>query len=399
MNQTRPKAVDFLSDTEDVGGSGSDDGDGNESDDMIGGPSQADSDDDGEDGESGRSEGEDDADADAPRISQWVDDETLGEGPVEEDSEGSDEDGEDVQVRSLKNNLSTLPLGALRKAQRSLAQAQALSDSDTFVSESESSDGDNNEDHREAPPMSLANDKGKGKHKELPKRPHKHAPTEISSKRPVTRRRTVVEDTTPKPRDPRFTHASGQLAPDKFRTQYTFLSDLHTGELAKLREDYKRARKLLANSPRELRAAREEEVRRLERAVKRAESSVNRDKREKVEAEALSRAKQAESERRKLGKGAWFMKESEKKDLLNKARFDAIAASGGKQAVKKAIEKKQKKISQKEKRSRPFARGSAFSQGADSGGGAGASSKQDGRKRRAGPGDSTNRGAKRRKVA
>lgn len=43
--------------------------------------------------------------------------------------------------------------------------------------------------------------------------------------------------------------------------------------------------------------------------MKRAESSVNRDKREKVEAEALSRAKQAESERRKLGKGAWFMKE------------------------------------------------------------------------------------------
>lgn len=43
--------------------------------------------------------------------------------------------------------------------------------------------------------------------------------------------------------------------------------------------------------------------------MKRAESSVNRDTREKVEAEALREAKQAEAERRKLGKGAWFMKE------------------------------------------------------------------------------------------
>jgi ribosomal RNA-processing protein 36 len=45
---------------------------------------------------------------------------------------------------------------------------------------------------------------------------------------------------------------------------------------------------------------------------------------------------------------------AEKKELLMKARYDAIASSGGKRAVKKAIEKKQKKQSQKEKRSRPF---------------------------------------------
>ena len=40
-----------------------------------------------------------------------------------------------------------------------------------------------------------------------------------------------------------------------------------------------------------------------------------------------------------------------------KARYEAMAAEGGKRAVKKAIEKKQKKVSQKETRSRPFARG------------------------------------------
>lgn len=39
--------------------------------------------------------------------------------------------------------------------------------------------------------------------------------------------------------------------------------------------------------------------------------------------------------------------------MLTRARYDALAA-GGKRAVQKAIERKQKKLGQKEKRSRPF---------------------------------------------
>jgi len=43
-----------------------------------------------------------------------------------------------------------------------------------------------------------------------------------------------------------------------------------------------------------------------------------------------------------------------KKELLMRARYDALATSGGKSAVKKSIEKKQRKITQKEKRLRPL---------------------------------------------
>lgn len=39
------------------------------------------------------------------------------------------------------------------------------------------------------------------------------------------------------------------------------------------------------------------------------------------------------------------------------ARYEALAKEGGQRAVKKAIEKKQKKESQKEKRSRPYQKG------------------------------------------
>ena len=47
---------------------------------------------------------------------------------------------------------------------------------------------------------------------------------------------------------------------------------------------------------------------------------------------------------------------AEKKKLLLKARYDAVAADGGKRAVKKVIEKRRKKLSQSETKSRPFSR-------------------------------------------
>ncbi len=47
----------------------------------------------------------------------------------------------------------------------------------------------------------------------------------------------------------------------------------------------------------------------------------------------------------------------DKKELLLKARFEALEEKGGKRLVNKAIEKKQKKVAAKEKKSRPFARG------------------------------------------
>ncbi len=46
-------------------------------------------------------------------------------------------------------------------------------------------------------------------------------------------------------------------------------------------------------------------------------------------------------------------KTAEKKKVVMEARYEALAAEGGKRAVKKAIEKRQKKIGQREKRRRP----------------------------------------------
>jgi len=45
---------------------------------------------------------------------------------------------------------------------------------------------------------------------------------------------------------------------------------------------------------------------------------------------------------------------ADEKEILMKARYEMLAKEGGQRAVKKAIEKRQKKTSQKEKRSRPY---------------------------------------------
>ncbi|KZT30533.1 DUF947-domain-containing protein [Neolentinus lepideus HHB14362 ss-1] len=313
-----------------------------------------------EDLESGMSdrliEEQEEEDMDAPRVAQWVDDEELNDLA---NSTSDEEDEKDMQelpetaptLKSIQNDLSSLPFGTLRKAQQKLFQARAVSDSEAESDDSEAPKTIAGTSRREDAGHQTAALNTKKEHS---KRSSKHVPTEITSKRPVTRKRTVVEVKKAEARDPRFLPLAGEFDSSRFRQQYGFLPEMHETELKTLRTDLKRARKLLASSPRDLRDERALEVDRLERAVKRAESSVNKDKRDQVEHAALERVRREEKEKQKQGKRVWYMKPSDKKKLLTKARYEALASSGGSLAVKKAIEKKQRKISQKEKRSRPF---------------------------------------------
>ncbi|KAK0198038.1 hypothetical protein F5146DRAFT_1017978, partial [Armillaria mellea] len=282
-------------------------------------------------------------DADAPRAVQWVDD------------EWEDAPGPSKPKREIQHDLSSLSMGSLRTAQRALGQAETISDFED--------DSDNEQVESTIKTMASKEWSDHERPKAAP-RPNKHAPMEMTSKRPITRRRTVVEVKTVQPRDPRFIPLSGELSEEKYRHNYAFLTQAHKNELQILRENLKRARKLLISSPKHLRSERESEVEKLELAVKRAESAVNKDRREEVERGALNKLKKEEKEKQGQGKGSWWMKEADKKQLLTRARYDALAQSGGERAVKKAIEKKQKKIGQKEKKSRPFGKRSAPSEGA-----------------------------------
>jgi len=249
-----------------------------------------------------------------------------------------------------------------------LGENGVLNDSDSESDSESDSDGESGGGSGDEAPA-VQDLKGKGKEKvekvewsikrrdDIAKRSSKHAPTEVTSKRPVTRKRQVVEVPKLIPRDPRFLPMTGEFSADKFQQSYSFLAENHKKELSALREALKQARKLLSSSPRDLRSEREHEVHRLEQAIKRAESLVNKDRLDQVQRDALGKIKKEEVAKRTQGKGEWHLKRGEVQKVVVQARYEALAKEGGQRAVKRAIEKKQKKESQKEKRSRPYAKG------------------------------------------
>lgn len=239
---------------------------------------------------------------------------------------------DDMDVSMLENDL---PLGALRKARKmSVEEEEGEEDSD-----------DKESSEREVRRVDKVKDKKK--------RINKHAPMEVTSKRPVSRKRTVIESNTTSPRDPRFCSLSGSFSADHFQRTYGFIASARKTELSTLKENLKRARKMLRVSPSEMYAAREMEVDRLERAVKRVENEVHLDERNKIERDAMRRVREEEKERRSKGKREWYLKKSKEKEVRVRARYEALAKKGS-TAVKKAIAKKQKKIGQREKRKLTF---------------------------------------------
>jgi len=109
------------------------------------------------------------------------------------------------------------------------------------------------------------------------------------------------------PRDPRFLTVTGELDPVKFQQNYSFLADRHKKEVEELKAAIKKARKQLPSTPLGLREQKEEELVNLGYALKRAESQVNKDRLDRVQREALSKAKASEKEKQDHGKKAWHM--------------------------------------------------------------------------------------------
>jgi len=236
------KALDSEPESDDEDGESSSDSDEEDSEegDSDDGPLGGDTDEDGE---------ESDVDVDAPRVSQWVDDEDLEEldAPPGDTSHGKVEDIVSVVLVSSKSgwfimcfacnrkrcrtvrqlissagnyplsrptiDLASLPLGALRRAQRALARAQAEenpSDSEDDSSESGSEPEQVSAKGKESNPNAHKPEWSNKPRTDIAKRGNKNAwvccfrfitfcitfffsPIEVTSKKPVTRRRQIVE--------------------------------------------------------------------------------------------------------------------------------------------------------------------------------------------------------------
>jgi len=165
------------------------------------------------------------------------------------------------------------------------------------------------------------------------------APKEIPSKRWVSGRRQVITTPVVRTRDPRFDDALG-VAPDaiKFRHKYGFLiDDVLETDIQKTKRALKKARKQhsrdrLQNELREMKQQRGEARVRL------------------GEAEALRKVKAAQRDAAKSGKGVYFPKRRELKDLVLKERFRQIRDEGGAGAVDRVVRKKRARNAARDRR-------------------------------------------------
>ncbi|EGG06886.1 uncharacterized protein MELLADRAFT_86326 [Melampsora larici-populina 98AG31] len=191
----------------------------------------------------------------------------------------------------------------------------------------------------------------------IQQRTNKHAPMVMSSKRSVTRRRTVVSVPKLERRDPRFDSLSGAIDPSLHSRSYGFLKTERKLELETLRKTYQKAKSKPGTIS-------EIELKRTEESLRRAENfEIQNDKIER-EREALKKWKTEEKAKQQDGKNPFYLKKTlvsycdvlleEQKEVILADRFDHL--SQDKRKLQNAVERKRKKVAGKEKKSMPAKR-------------------------------------------
>lgn len=175
----------------------------------------------------------------------------------------------------------------------------------------------------------------------MPHRTNKHAPTEQTSKRQVTRRREVIATHKPIARDPRFSAAvqGRPIDEERLHRAYGFLDEYRDSEIAQLRAAAKKTKDA---------AAKEE----LKRALASMEGKKKAQQAREAERKLLEEHRRREKELVKQGKKPFYLKRSEQKKQLLVDRFAGLK---GKQ-VDRVIERRRKKLASKERRDMPMER-------------------------------------------
>ncbi|PSS02454.1 hypothetical protein BD289DRAFT_478830 [Coniella lustricola] len=268
------------------------------------------------------------ADSDAGSESQ---DEELGA----DASEGSSDEQEDVSVDASK-----VSFGALAKAQAMLPQAgrrKKKGDADHDVNA-------NNQDDSVKPSALFS------KREKPPSRSSKHAPMEVSSKRQVSRKREIIPVKKIEARDPRFdplvtsrssSQGNTRIDEDRARQAYAFLDDYRDDEMRQLKTAIRKTKNPT-------------EKEKLQRTLLSMESKKKARDRKDREKALIDEYMRHEKELVKEGKKArpFYLKKSEQKKQLLVNQFTGMSE----RQREKAIEKKRKKITSKEKKTLPMTR-------------------------------------------
>jgi ribosomal RNA-processing protein 36 len=170
-------------------------------------------------------------------------------------------------------------------------------------------------------------------------RSSKHAPMAQASNRQVTRKRQVIEVPKQHIRDPRFGPLSGPVDETALAKKYSFINDYQDSEMAELKTAIKKSKS-------------EDEKATLKRALLSMESKKkareNKDREQEVVREHRKKEKAAIAE----GKNPFYLKKSDQKQAALVNKFDSMKSKDR----ERLIERRRKKVSQKEMKNMPAAR-------------------------------------------
>lgn len=278
----------------------------------------------------------------ARREEEWdpelsASDEDSGEEVSEEGDDSGDEDrdseaqesgseSEEPEEEESKVDFSSISFGALSRAAASLPSKKKKSKADA-----ESDDAPTSIKSRE--PLRREPKKPSSSRMDASKRSSKHAPQEMTSKKPVSRRREILTDPRRKARDPRFEALTGRLDEAKVAKNYAFLEEYRESEMADLRAQIKKTKDMTAKED-------------LKRQLLSMESKKKARQKKEDEAKLLQEHRKKEKELVAQGKQPFYLRKSEQKKQLLMNRY----ADMSKGQVDKAIERKRKKVASKEKK-------------------------------------------------
>ena len=170
-------------------------------------------------------------------------------------------------------------------------------------------------------------------------RTSKHAPTELSSKKAVSRKREVVAMQKVNHRDPRFEPISGSVDEQRTKKNYSFLETYRDSEMSELKSAISKT----------VNGQGKEELRRLFLAM---ESRKKAQDVKEQQQEVLRKHRKQEKEKIGRGKRPFFLKKADQKRLALVERFEGMKS----RQVDKVIEKRRRKKAAREGKVMPNAR-------------------------------------------
>ena len=170
-------------------------------------------------------------------------------------------------------------------------------------------------------------------------RTSKHAPTELSSKKAVSRKREVVVMQKVNHRDPRFEPISGSVDEQRTKRNYSFLETYRDSEMSELKSAISKTND----------GEGKEELRRLFFGM---ESRKKAQDVKEQQQEVLRKHRKQEKERVGRGKRPFFLKKADQKKLALVERFEGMKS----RQVDKVIERRRRKKAARERKVMPNAR-------------------------------------------